>query len=251
MANDERKCCLVTGGAGGIGRALVDVFQNAGYRVIATDQIESPDDLACDCYVQADLARFVEDQTYAESVASKLRESIATRQLHALINNAAIQILGGADSLTRTDWRKTLNVNLVAPFLLTQTFLPELEHAHGAVVNISSIHARLTKANFVSYATSKAALSGMTRALAVDLGPRVRVNAIEPAAIETEMLKAGFAGKADQYAALLDCHPVRQVGTPAQVAQAALMMVSGDLPFMDGACVDLSGAISGRLHDPG
>jgi NAD(P)-dependent dehydrogenase (short-subunit alcohol dehydrogenase family) len=73
---------------------------------------------------------------------------------------------------------------------LAQGLLPELEKAAGSVINISSIHARLTKKDFVAYDNSKAAISGMTRAMAVDLGPRVRVNSIEPAAIETDMLKS-------------------------------------------------------------
>ena len=94
----------------------------------------------------------------------------------ALMNNAAVQILGGFDSLTRSDWQQTLRVNLLAPCIWKQALMPGLEAAKGSVVNISSIHARLTKKNFVAYATSRAALSDMTRAMAADLGGRVRVN---------------------------------------------------------------------------
>lgn len=128
--------------------------------------------------------------------------------------------------------------------------LPQLEQARGSVINISSIHARLTKAHFVAYATSKAALSGMTRAMAVDLGGRVRVNAIEPAAIATDMLKAGFAGQPEQFALLEACHPQGRIGTPAEVAALALAIADGELRFLHGACVAMDGGISGRLHDP-
>lgn len=193
MPNSQAKYCLITGANGGIGRALVETFHNAGYRVIATDTAEQASNLDCASYLQADLGRYAQDETYAAATTASLRAKFSGR-LDLLINNAAIQILGGADSLTRENWRTTLDVNLLAPFLLTQSLLPELEAAKGGVINIGSIHARLTKKNFVAYATSKAALAGMTRALAVDLGPRVRINAIEPAAIETEMLKAGFEG---------------------------------------------------------
>lgn len=172
-------------------------------------------------------------------------------RLDVLINHAAVQLLGGGESLSVADWHRTLDVNLLAPFVLTQGLLPQLEGARGSVINISSIHARLTKANFVAYATSKAALSGMTRAMAVDLGGRVRVNAIEPAAIATDMLKAGFAGQPEQYAQLQACHPQERIGTPEEVAALALAMADGDLRFLHGACIGMDGGISGRLHDPG
>lgn len=90
----------------------------------------------------------------------------------------------------------------------------------------------------------------MTRALAVDLGARVRINAIEPAAIETGMLKAGFAGKPELYQALENCHPQLRIGQPEEVARLALALAAGGINFMHGACVGLDGAISARLYDP-
>src|SRR3546814_11034334 len=84
------------------------------------------------------------------------------------------------------------------------------------VLNISSIHARLTKPNFIAYATSKAALSGMTRAMAVELGARVRVNAIEPVAIDTPMLRAGFEGNDAGYEQLRIFHPVKAIGSRSE-----------------------------------
>ncbi len=247
---DKKPHCLITGAGGGIGRALVDVFNEAGYAVIATDRDPQPAGLACAHYLQIDLARLAGDESYAQQQLTTIRALLEGMGLRALVNNAALQILGGADSLTRGDWRSTLDVNLLAPFLLTQGLLPELEAAKGCVVNIGSIHARLTKKNFVAYATSKAALAGMTRALAVDLGARIRVNAIEPAAIETEMLRAGFAGKPDLHAQLERCHPQQRIGQPEEVARLALAMVDGDMDFLHGACVGLDGGIGARLFDP-
>ncbi len=244
------KNCLVTGAAGGIGQSLVQVFHDSGYRVIATGRGEKLANLACDVYLSADLARFSQDEEYADQIISQFRAALNGASLDVLINNAATQVLGGVDSLTRADWNTTLDVNLLAPFLLTQALLPELEKGNGCIVNIGSIHARLTKKNFVAYATSKAALAGMTRAMAVDLGPRVRVNAIEPAAIETEMLKAGFKGKAELYAQLEDCHPQKRIGQTAEVARLALAIAEGGMSFLHGSCVRLDGGISGRLFDP-
>lgn len=241
---------VITGAAGGIGQALVHTFEAAGYQVIAVDRVSCPDNLKASHYLQVDLARTVTDETYAEAVFAEVRQCLHTNKLQALINNAAVQILAKTDELRRNDWQKTLNVNLLAPFFWAQALLPELEAAKGSIINISSIHARLTKKNFVAYATSKAALSGMTRALAVDLGAKVRINAIEPAAIETDMLKAGFAGKPELYQQLENCHPQHLIGQPEEVSQLALAIVAGGMSFMHGACVGLDGGISARLFDP-
>ncbi|WP_412478024.1 SDR family NAD(P)-dependent oxidoreductase [Azonexus sp. IMCC34839] len=250
MSTDASKACLITGAAGGIGRQLVREFQDAGFYVIATDKVEHPVNLACGCYLRIDLGRFVEDDAYAQLSIAAIRGALNGRELHALINNAAIQILGGVDDIDRQAWRQTMDVNLTAPFLLIKALLPFLAICHGAVVNIGSIHARLTKKNFVAYATSKAALAGLTRALAVDVGVRVRVNAIEPAAIETDMLKAGFAGKPELYQRLEMCHPLQRIGQAEEVARLALAIVGGGMTFLNGACIGLDGGISARLHDP-
>lgn len=243
---------IITGANGGIGQALVTAFHDAGYFVVATDRDSDPvPALACDFYVAADLQETVRNPQVSDRVFSKIRSALSDQPLKGLINNAAIQILGGVADLDRASWQTTLDVNLSAPFFWTQGFLPELIAAKGSVVNISSIHAQLTKRNFVAYSTSKAALSGMTRAMAVDLGPQVRVNAIEPAAIETEMLKAGFEGNTKAYEELKAYHPVGQIGDTSEVGALAVMLVAGDMPFLSGAMIGLHGGIAACLSDPG
>ncbi len=248
--HNEAPNCLITGANGGIGRALVNIFHNAGYKVIATDVAPNADRVQCDHYLEIDLARLSRDETYAASSIREVQKLLGGRGLRALVNNAAVQILGGAAGLTRESWRETMDVNVFAPFFLTQAFLQELEQVSGCVLNIGSIHARLTKKDFVAYATSKAALAGMTRALAVDIGPRIRINAIEPAAIETDMLKAGFADNPAQYAALESCHPQMRIGDPEEVARLALAIVDGGMNFLHGSCVAIDGGIGNRLFDP-
>lgn len=244
-------CVIITGAAGGIGQALVKAFAEASHPVIGVDIAQKSDAFPKNChFIQADLARTVEDPGYADTVFSEIRTAIDDRPLDALINNAAVQILGKVEELDRLAWRKTLNVNLLAPVFWTQAFLPELEAAKGCVLNISSIHARLTKPEFVAYATSKAALSGMTRAMAVELGARVRVNAIEPAAIDTAMLRAGFDGRSQEFSQLLAYHPSRCIGTPNDIARLAVWLTSDTASFANGACFAIDGGIGARLHDP-
>lgn len=248
--NDTPPCVLVTGVSGGIGGALASTFAHAGYTVIATDSREAPTGLDAAHFLQIDLVKTVRDESYAEEIFNQIRELLPDTGLNALINNAAVQILGSSAILTRSDWSQTLDVNLLAPFFWTQAFLKELEAAEGCVVNISSIHARLTKKNFLAYATSKAALSGMTRAMALDLGNKVRINTIEPAAIETEMLQAGFKNKPKLYEQLKDCHPQKRIGNAFEVSELALFIINGSAQFLHGATINLDGGISNRLFDP-
>lgn len=243
------KTALITGAAGGIGRALVDVFQKAGYLVIATDITDKPVDLVCDSYVVADLNRYAHEQAYADAINTQIFR-ISKNRLDVLINNAAVQVLGEVDHLTRDNWQLTLNVNVIAAFLLTQAFLQNLEITKGSVINVGSIHARLTKKKFVAYATSKAALSGMTRAMSIDLGSRIRVNSVEPAAIETDMLLAGFKDAPERYKELTSHHPIHRIGKPEEVAKVALWLASDECEFIHGACIRLDGGISNCLHDP-
>ncbi len=242
---------IVTGAAGGIGQALVHAFTKAGHPVIGVDLAEKPEDLPTAHYIECDLARTVAEPDYAEAVFADLRRAIDGQPLDALINNAAVQILGAVEQLDRQAWRQTLDVNLLAPFLWAQAFLLELEAAKGAVLNISSIHARLTKPNFVAYATSKAALSGMTRAMAVDLGAKVRVFSIEPAAIGTTMLAAGFANSPGKLRELAACHPTNSIGTPDDLTRLALAIIGLDSPFFTGSVIPFDGGIGNVLCDPG
>lgn len=245
-----KRYCLVTGAAGGIGSALVDIFADAGYGVIAIDLMKEIKGLRCLHYIQADLNLLADDCEYADQIMLRVRGFLGDRPLAALINNAAIQVMAPTALLNRNEWKKTLNVNLLAPFFLAQGFLDELMISKGVVVNISSIHAQHTKADFVAYSTSKAAISGLTRAMAVDLRGAVRVVCIEPAAIETQMLKDGFKGRDGDYKKLNELHPIGRIGKPDEVARLALMIVDGGINFLNGVSIRLDGGISARLMDP-
>lgn len=242
------KAVLITGANGGIGQALCQTFQEAGYSVIASDQF--PGDCLCDAFIQADMETLCTDSQYREDTLSKVRHYLLKRELVGLINNAAIQILGKTEAIEIEHWQRTLNTNLVSPFLLIQGLLPELKKAGGAVVNVASVHATNTKPGFVCYATSKSALVGLTKAMAIDLGAAVRVNAICPGATATPMLLAGFEDKKNEFEQLSKIHPIKRIAEPREIAQVALFLVSSQASFITGTALSVDGGIGVRLHDP-
>ena len=242
------KTALITGALGGIGQALCTEFKRAGYFVIGTDKRAGL--CTCDAFINIDIRELYAREDRRKGLVDEVRGIIGQNGLKVLVNNAATQILNRTDDIQILDWDDTLQTNLIAPFLMLQSFLPDLEAAKGSVVNIASIHSDLTKPRFVCYATSKAALVGMTRALAVDLGARIRVNAISPAATATPMLLAGFEGKSKEFDELAKNHPLERIAQPWEVAKTAIFLASEDAAFITGACLHIDGGIGGRLHDP-
>ncbi len=246
----DKPFALITGVSGGIGGALVQAFHEAGYRIIATDLVPPVNVPNIDHFFQINLERLIENETEANAFYQEIRSVLKDEGLKVLVNNAALQIIKPLNELTVRDLMRTLNTNTAAPFFLIQHFIDDLERIEGSVINISSIHAKLTKPNFVAYATSKAALSGLTRAMAVEMGARIRINAIAPAAIATSMLKAGFEGKPELFKQLSEMHPTGRIGEPSEVASMAVFLASEKAKFINGAVFDLDGGIGSRLHDP-
>ena len=168
----------------------------------------------------------------------------------AIVHNAATQKLGNFEDLTTDDWTTTFEVNVLAPTLISRELLPLLKARQGSIVHIGSIHSQMTKPGFTAYATSKAAVAGLTRAMAVELGSLVRVNAIEPAAIETPMLKAGFEKTPGLKAQLESFHPTGSIGQPQDVSRAVIYLLDPANKFLNGCVLALGGGIHNRLHDP-
>lgn len=240
------KYVLITGVLGGIGHGLARTFKENGYYVIGLD-IRNAGSEYCDKFLVFDLNQYCVDETYRNTQNELFNSQIPA--LDVLINNAAVQILDGIDEIKLDDWNHTLNVNLTGPLLLSQHFLLRLEATRGCIINIASIHHQLTKRRFISYATSKSALVGLTKSLSVDLQGRVRVNSISPAAIDTPMLHEGFNNDEEMVNRLHNLHPIRRIGKPNEVSKLALLLAQDGLGFINGANIQIDGGISNVLKD--
>ncbi len=240
------KNVLITGVLGGIGSEMAKAFRTSRYYVYGLDVREKAEN-NCHRFIRFDLQQFVNDAAYRIRFTQIFEEVIP--KLDVLINNAAVQKLDRLENIKLEDWKQSLDVNLTGPMLLSKLFIERLEQSQGCIINIGSIHQQLTKPGFVTYATTKSALVGLTKALAVDLEGRVRVNAISPAAIETDMLRAGFNNDESAIDELRKIHPVQRIGYPADVAKLALFLASENNGFIHGANILLDGGISSVLKD--
>ncbi len=241
---------IITGACGGIGRELVKEYRNANFQVIAIDSKPKIEELGDVDFLMFNLASLVFDDDSRESLKSSISNLVGPNQIKALINNAAVQTVKQFEDINAQDWQETLEVNLLAPFFFAQLFLEELTANSGSILNISSIHASQTKKGFSVYATSKAALSALTKLLAIELGSRVRVNAIEPGAISTQMLESGFLTEPEKRRMLDRLQPMERIGEPGEVAKLAMFLTSDSARFINGSAIAIDGGIRNQLHDP-
>lgn len=243
-----RSTVIVTGSAGTIGKAIAAELGNAGFYIVGLDR--EPTESQCDKNILLDIADATRTDSSVEDAFRILDEALNGRPFAGLVNNAAIQHVCEFDSLSRLQIDESFRTNVVAPMLLSQFSCRRFSASTGTIVNIGSIHSRLTKPGFTAYASSKGALESFTKALAVEVGKMVKVVGIAPAAIDTSMLRAGFEADNSRLADLGAVHPTGSIGDPREVAKLVAFLMRNEIPFINGAIIDLSGGISSRLHDP-
>jgi NAD(P)-dependent dehydrogenase (short-subunit alcohol dehydrogenase family) len=238
--NQKDRTLLLTGASRGIGHATVKRF-SAGWRVITCSRHAFPENCPWEAgpedHIQVDLAN--PESTIAAIAEIKQR---LNGELHALVNNAAIspKAQGGARlgsiETSREDWHQVFQVNFFAPIMLARGLLDELKAAKGSVVNVTSIAgSRVHPFAGAAYATSKAALAGLTREMAADFGAvGVRVNAIAPGEIDTAMLSPGTER-------IIEHIPMHRLGTPDEVAKIIYVLCTETSSYVNGAEIHING----------
>ena len=247
----EDHVVLITGAAGGIGRATINLFTEKGWRVIGVDRNDFGDGFPSNgLFVRSDIARPEDMQAIFDQAHA------FTDSLDVLINNAAMQIAKPLVETTVEEWDAVMASNLRSVFLSVKLAYPLLKKKGGTVVNVSSVHAIQTSANIAAYAASKGGLLALTRAMAIEFAPdNIRVNAILPGAVDTPMLRAGLGrghvGGGDMQERLdnLARKTVSgKVGTPAEIAHAIYFLADNEQSsFMTGQALVVDGGATARL----
>ena len=240
--NQPRRTLILTGASRGIGHATVKRFSSAGWRVITCSRHAFPENCPWEAgpedHIQVDLA----DPADTLEAIAEMRRRLADGQLHALVNNAGISPKGPGGSRLGTidtrleDWMQVFQVNFFGPIMLARGLVEELKAAKGSVVNVTSIAgSRVHPFAGAAYATSKAALAGLTREMAHDFGPLgVRVNAIAPGEIDTAILSPGTEKLVEQL-------PLRRLGTPEEVAKIIYCLCTDWSTYVTGAEIHING----------
>jgi len=255
MTANETRILLITGAAGGIGRATVDVFTENGWKVIGVDRQAKYEGFPAEgMYIQADIS--LPEQI--ESIYAQV--SAFTDTLDAVVNNAAVQIAKPILETTAEEWDLVMASNLRSVFLgakLAHPLLAKQAHRGGAaIVNVSSVHAVATSADIAAYAASKGGLLALTRAMAIEFAPdEIRVNAILPGAVDTPMLRAGLSrghvGEGSLYDRLenLARKTVNgRVGQPEEIARSIYFLADNQQSsFMTGQAIIVDGGATARL----
>jgi len=240
---------LITGSTGAIGCAIARKFKEADWVVCGIDQVAG-EAKTIDHFIEVDLNEFAADEQCKRSVIAEIVSWLNTNTIDVLVNNAAYQYVTNNHPMPAGELMKSYNINVIAPYLLITELSSMLTKHTASVVNIGSIHSRLTKQGFVSYATTKAALAALTRVFALDYEDRIRINCIEPASVETPMLLDGFKKFPEKKVDLESYHPQKRISTPDEIAELVALISSDGVRFLHGSCIDISGGIAYRLHDP-
>ena len=231
----EDRVAVVTGSTRGIGHAIAAAFAREGARVVINSRRQDAADRTAAKLGQGAVG-IGADLADAAGVDA-LFDAVETRfgRIDILVNNAGIPMVRDSAELSLEDWQRTLDINLTAPFLCAQRAgRSMLAKGGGNIVNIASLTAFAPFPKRLAYATTKAGLVMLTRLLAAEWAPTVRVNAVAPGFIKTDLvLGLASEGKVD-LKALEGRTPQRRLGSPEDVANACLFLVSDEAAFITG-----------------
>lgn len=239
----KNRHAVVTGGAKGIGAATAAAFAREGARVSLLDVDESAAQLAASLggkFFKCDVSKSSEVNAAFESAVK------AHGDVSFLVNNAGIQTYGTCLDTTEDVWDRTININLKSAYLCSQAALKTMMNVGGVIVNLSSVQAFVSQNQVAAYTTSKTALLGLTRSIAVDFAPKVRCVAVCPGTVDTPMLRSSIALSPDPAEVLQECHdmhPVKRIGKPEEVAELIMYLCSDDAGFITGQPIRIDGGL--------
>jgi NAD(P)-dependent dehydrogenase (short-subunit alcohol dehydrogenase family) len=237
---------VVTGAAKGIGQATARAFYREGAAVAMLDVDDSAMKLAKEfgsrgLFVRCDVSDAAQVARSFEVIGSELGPA------GILVNNAGIQHYGTVTETSEEEWDRVMGVNLKSAFLCAKHAIPQmLQRGHGVVVNLASVQAFVSQNKVAPYTTSKTALLGLTRSIAVDYAPQVRCVAVCPGTVDTPMLRDAIAQSPNPDEVLQECHdmhPVKRIATAEEVAELILYLCSDKAGFITGQPIRIDGGL--------
>ncbi|MGZ0149993.1 SDR family NAD(P)-dependent oxidoreductase [Kribbella sp. WER1] len=243
---------LVTGAARGIGRAVAVKAAAEGAAVglvdiLADELTATTAELAEAGAKVAAAVGDITDEVSVRQAVGKLTEDLGG-PVTVLVNNAGKNSYADPARMSVSEWDDVFDVDLKGAFLMSRQVLqPMIDAKRGAIVNIASIHSKLTQAGMFPYAAAKSGLVGMTRSLALDVAPHnVRVNAVSPGYIATDLLEEFFDTIPGEREKALGVHPLGRIGTPENVAEVVCFLASDAASFVTGANWAVDGGLGIR-----
>jgi len=245
---------VVTGAGSGIGRACAVECAREGALVIVADL--NPDGARETVqHIEAGGGKataFITDVANQDSVKSLVDYTIKNYAgIDALINNAAIQVNKTVEDITFEEWNLQMSINVGGIFLCSKYFLPYLRSSKGSIVNMSSVNGFFVEPMCAGYCTTKAAIIGLTKAMAIDHGHEgVRVNCICPGYIDAGLAEGYFQAQPDPAKARVEAgklHALWRIGKPEEVGRVAVFLASSDASFITGASVVVDGGFGSGL----
>ncbi|MEO9145351.1 MAG: SDR family oxidoreductase [Ginsengibacter sp.] len=243
------KTVIVTGGAKGMGQSTAAKFLEEGATVIILDRDREQNEIAGETspyhYYQCDVSKYEQ----VEKVFAIIKDTFKT--IDVLVNNAGIQTYGTVTETSEELWDRTINVNVKSMYLCSKFCIPLMAESEGAVViNLSSAQAFVTQKEVAAYATSKAAILGLTHSIAVDYAPHIRCIAVCPGAVMTPMLKNTIDALPDTKEAIKqteNIHLLKRIARPEEIADFIIFAASNKGSFMTGQHYRIDGGIGVEL----
>jgi len=248
------RIAVVTGAGSGIGKAVAEAFAQEGARLTLVDISGSRVEAVAAAIKgnNGTALPFVADVSNPDSIAA-LAQFVETKwgALDILVNDAAIQISKTVADTTDDEWNRQMAVNVGGVFLCSRAFLPALRRSHGVIINLSSVNAFFAEPGCAGYCATKAAILGLTKAMAIDHGREgIRVHAICPGYIDAGLAHAYFESQPDPSRSRAEAgmlHALGRIGRAEEVAKAAVFLASQDASFMTGSPLIVDGGFSAGL----
>lgn len=247
------KTVVVTGGGSGIGRACALAFSVEGANVLVADVNDAG---------ARETIGLMSAPGRSDAVATDVSDPESVKQLvayaqqtygavHAIVNNAAIQVNKTIEDTTFEEWNRQMAVNVGGIFLCSKYFLPMLRETRGAIVSMSSVNGYFVEPMCAGYCATKAAIIGLTKAMAIDHGKDgIRVNCICPGYIDAGLAEGYFQAQPDPAQAREEAgklHALWRIGRPDEVARAAVFLASDDASFVTGTAMVVDGGFGSGL----